>query len=50
MLAFGGAKLASGGKGEISIPTSRAFKECKKQKGLKILVVDEFRAYHETNQ
>ena len=43
VIAFGGAKFAPGGKGEISVPTSRAFKECKKQKGLKVLVVDEFR-------
>lgn len=53
VIAFGGGKFAPGGKGEISVPTSRAFKECKKQKQLKVLVVDEFRTsklHNKTNQ
>lgn len=28
IIAFGSAKFAPGGKGELSVPTSRAFKEC----------------------
>ena len=43
VIAFGGAKMSPGGKGEKSVPTTRAFKECKKQRGLHIVVVDEFR-------
>jgi hypothetical protein len=43
VIAFGSAKFASGGKGEVSVPTSRAFKECTKQKNLQVAVVDEFR-------
>ena len=53
VIAYGAGKFAPGGKGEISVPTSRAFKECKRQKGLKVLVVDEFRTsklHHETEQ
>ena len=41
VLAFGNAKFAPGGKGEISVPTSRAFKECSSR--FKIEIVDEFR-------
>lgn len=53
VIAYGGAKFAAGAKGEMSVPTSRAFKECQKQKGLKILIVDEFRTsklYYENHQ
>ena len=52
VIAYGGAKFAPGGKGEINVPTSRAFKECQKQKGLKTLIVDEFRTsklHHENH-
>jgi hypothetical protein len=41
VLAFGSAKFAPGGKGEVSVPTSRAFKECSFR--FDIEVVDEFR-------
>jgi hypothetical protein len=41
VLAFGSAKFAPGGRGEVSVPTSRAFKECKYRFG--VHVVDEFR-------
>lgn len=44
VIAFGSAKFASGGKGEVSVPTSRAFQECTKQKSLKVAVIDEFRS------
>jgi hypothetical protein len=40
-VAFGAAKFAPGGKGEISVPTSRAFKECCNR--FKTVAVDEFR-------
>lgn len=53
VIAYGSAKFASGGKGEVSVPTSRSFQECKKQKGLKVLVTDEFRTSkldHRTHQ
>ncbi len=41
VLAFGSAKFAPGGKGEMSVPTTRAFKECSCR--FKIKLVDEFR-------
>jgi hypothetical protein len=41
VLAYGSAKFASGGKGEMSVPTSRAFKECYCR--AKHVLVDEFR-------
>lgn len=41
VLAFGSAKFASGGKGEMSVPTTRAFKECSYRFPIKL--VDEFR-------
>lgn len=41
VLAFGSAKFAPGGKGEVSVPTTRAFKECSSR--FDIEVVDEFR-------
>jgi len=41
VLAYGSAKFASGGKGEMSVPTTRAFKECSYR--LPIVLVDEFR-------
>ena len=41
-IAYGAAKFAPGGKGEISVPTSRAFQECKRRiRNVKL--VDEFR-------
>jgi len=44
VVAYGAAKFASGGKGEVSVPTSSAFKECKNARGVsRVLVVDEFR-------
>lgn len=42
VLAFGSAKFAPGGKGEVSVPTSRAFKECSYR--FKTVHVDEFRS------
>ena len=41
VIAFGSAKFAPGGKGEISVPTSRAFKECSNR--FQTISVDEFR-------
>lgn len=41
VLAYGSAKFAPGGKGEMSVPTSRAFKECASRFSIKL--VDEFR-------
>jgi hypothetical protein len=41
VLAYGSAKFASGGQGEMSVPTSRAFKECSYI--VKTVLVDEFR-------
>ena len=41
VLAYGSAKFASGGRGEMSVPTSRAFKECSYR--VKHVLVDEFR-------
>lgn len=41
VLAFGSAKFAPGGKGELSVPTTRAFKECSYR--FKTITVDEFR-------
>jgi len=47
VVGFGSAKFAPGGKGEISVPTSRSFKECCYR--FKTIPVDEFRTtkiYH----
>lgn len=41
VLAFGSAKFAPGGKNEVSVPTSRAYKECSYR--FPIVPVDEFR-------
>ena len=41
IIAYGSAKFASGGKNEISVPTSSAFKECRYR--FRTLVIDEFR-------
>jgi hypothetical protein len=41
VLAYGSAKFAPGGKGEMSVPTSTAFKECTYR--FVTHVVDEFR-------
>ena len=41
IIAYGSAKFAPGGKNEISVPTSSAFKECRYR--FRTLVVDEFR-------
>lgn len=41
IIAYGSAKFSPGGKGEISVPTGRAFHECKSRFPIK--VVDEFR-------
>lgn len=41
VFAYGSAKFASGGKGEMSVPTSRAYKECKSR--VQIVLIDEFR-------
>lgn len=46
-LAYGSARFAPGGKGEVSVPTTRAFKEA--QSRFRVVVVDEFRTsqvYH----
>lgn len=40
-IAYGSAKFAPGGKNEISVPTTRAFKECSSR--FKTKIVDEFR-------
>ena len=42
VIAFGSAKFAPGGKGELSVPTSRAYKECASR--FKLLVTCEFRS------
>lgn len=44
ILAYGAAKFAPGGKGEISVPTTSAYKVAKQQKGLKVKPEDEFRS------
>ena len=44
VLAYGASKFAPGGKGEISVPTTSAFNVAKRQNGLRILLVDEFRS------
>jgi hypothetical protein len=41
ILCFGAAKFAPGGKGEVSVPTTRAFKECTYR--TKTVPIDEFR-------
>eukprot|EP00798_Chlamydomonas_sp_ICE-L_P017265 gene17265-23582_t len=48
VLAYGSAKFAPTGRGELSVPTSTAFKECKNR--FECVLVDEFRTskmYHE---
>ena len=40
-IAFGAAKFAPGGKGEVSVPTTSAYKECKTR--FLTIPVDEFR-------
>ena len=53
VIAYGGGKFAAGGKGEMNVPTSGAFKVVQKRKDLKVLVVDEFRTsklHHQTHQ
>ena len=53
VIAYGGAKMAPGGKGEMNVPTTGAFKVCQKRRDLEILVVDEFRTsklHHQTHQ
>jgi hypothetical protein len=42
IIAFGSAKFAPGGKGELSVPTTRAFKECSYR--FKIRLTCEFRS------
>ena len=42
-IVYGSAKFAPGGKGEMSVPTSRAFKECK-NRFPKTIVESEFRS------
>ena len=42
VVAYGSAKFAPGGKGELSVPTSRAFKECASRVVAKI--TSEFRS------
>lgn len=47
VLAYGAAKFAPGGKGELAVPVSRGFKECATR--FEIIPVDEFRTtklYH----
>ena len=41
VLAYGSAKFAPGGRGELCVPTSRAFKECSYR--VRCILVDEFR-------
>lgn len=41
IIAFGSAKFAPTGKGEVAVPTSRAFKECNYRFPIKL--IDEFR-------
>jgi hypothetical protein len=41
VIAFGSAKFAASGKGEVAVPTTRAFKECSYRFPIKL--VDEFR-------
>ncbi len=41
VLAYGSAKFAPGGKGEVSVPVSQAYKECTFR--MKTVLVDEFR-------
>jgi hypothetical protein len=41
VIAYGSAKFAPGGRNEISVPTSSAFKECRHR--FRTLVIDEFR-------
>ena len=43
VIAYGSAKFAPGGKGEVSVPTSSAFKACTSQKNLSVVLIDEFR-------
>ena len=51
VVAYGSAKFAPGGKNELSVPVSRAFKECSYRAA--IVLVDEFRttkAYWKTGE
>lgn len=41
IVAYGAAKFKPGGRGEVNVPTSRAYKECKQK--FKTYPVDEFR-------
>lgn len=41
VVAYGAAKFAPGGRGEVSVPTSRAYKECASR--FRTVLVDEFR-------
>jgi hypothetical protein len=43
VIAYGAAKFAPGGKGEVSVPTTSAFQACSSQVGLVTVFVDEFR-------
>ena len=42
VVSYGSAKFAPGGKNEVSVPTSRAYKECV-YRAAKVLVTNEFR-------
>jgi hypothetical protein len=47
VIAYGSARFAPGGKGEVSVPTTRAFKEARHR--FRVEVIDEFRTsqvYH----
>ena len=48
VIAYGAAKFAPGGKGEISVPTDRAYKECKNK--FLTIPVDEFRTTNVANE
>lgn len=44
VLAYGAAKFAPGGKGEVSVPTTSAFRVAKRQRMLRVMPEDEFRS------
>lgn len=44
VLSYGNAKFASGGKGEMSVPNSKALNVAFEQKQLKVLMTDEWRS------
>jgi len=44
VIAYGSAKFAPGGKGEISVPTTSAYRVACQQKGLSVRPEDEFRS------